>query len=73
MPKLDLSYFQPMPGFSCVKMKRELQERIYRETEGMTGEEVREYIRQRAERVRKDKEEYQNNDTVHFSQGAAGV
>jgi hypothetical protein len=41
-------------------MKQELQERIYRETEGMTGEEVRAYIRQRAEKVRRDKIEFQN-------------
>jgi hypothetical protein len=39
-------------------MKQELQERIYRETEGMTGEEVRQYIRRKAEKVQKEKAKY---------------
>ncbi|MGL6225407.1 MAG: hypothetical protein ACRC10_02135 [Thermoguttaceae bacterium] len=43
-----------IPGFSALKMKQELQERIYRETEGMTDEEVRAYIREGAERFDRD-------------------
>ena len=34
-----------IPGFDVLKWKQETQERIYRETEGMTREEVRAYFR----------------------------
>jgi hypothetical protein len=50
MATLDLSKIKPIPGFDCVKMKREIQAKIYEETKGMTREEVREYIRRGAER-----------------------
>ncbi len=52
MTILDTNFEWPkaIPGFSCLKMKQELQERIYRATEGMTDEEVREYIQQGAAR-----------------------
>lgn len=43
-----------IPGFDVLKWKQETQEKILRETEGMTREEVREYIRQGAERFRNE-------------------
>lgn len=45
-----------IPGFSVLKMKQEIQEQIYRETEGMTDEEVREYFRQASERAERRRE-----------------
>ena len=50
MTTLDLSTIKPIPGFDCVAMKREIQAKIYEETKEMTREEVREYIRNGAER-----------------------
>ncbi len=50
----EMAWPKAIPGFSALKMKQELQDRIYRETEGMTDEEVREYIRKGAEEFRKD-------------------
>jgi uncharacterized protein (UPF0332 family) len=41
---------EPIPGFSCVQMKRDIQAKIYEETKDMTSEESLEYIRQGAER-----------------------
>jgi len=49
MTKLDLSKIKPIPGFDSLKWKRERQAEIYRETEGMTREEVREYFRKGSE------------------------
>jgi hypothetical protein len=49
MTTLDLSKIKPIPGFDCVKMKREIQAQIYEETKNMTREEVREYYRQASE------------------------
>ncbi|MGL4593330.1 MAG: hypothetical protein ACRC2T_02180 [Thermoguttaceae bacterium] len=46
-----------IPGFSVLKMKQEIQEKIGRETEGMTPEEVREYTRRGSELYRKELEE----------------
>lgn len=40
--------------FDCVRMMRELREGINREVEPLTPEQRVEYIRNRAERVRKD-------------------
>ena len=48
-------YPEVIPGFDALKIKQELQERIYRETEGMTREEVREYLRQGSERFRAER------------------
>ena len=39
MATLDLSKTKPIPGFDCVKMKREIQAKIYEETKHMTREE----------------------------------
>ena len=38
-----------IPGFDALKMKQELQERVYRKTKGMTDAEVRDYINSRAD------------------------
>jgi hypothetical protein len=50
MTTLDLSAIKPIPGFDCVKMKREIQAEIYEETKHMTPEERQEYTRQASER-----------------------
>jgi hypothetical protein len=41
---------EPIPGFSCVQMKLDIQAKIYEETKGMTLEERRERTRQASER-----------------------
>ena len=48
--KIDWSKYPPIPGFDCVKMKREIQAQIYEETKHMTWEERREHTRKAAER-----------------------
>jgi hypothetical protein len=40
--------------FDCVQMKHDIQERIARETEGMTTAEFQEWSRRRAEQFRRD-------------------
>jgi len=51
MPRLDLSKIKPIPGFDCVKMKREIQAKIYEKIKDMTWEEQQEYYRQAVERA----------------------
>jgi len=58
MTKIDLTQFKPIPGFSCVQMKRDIQAKIYEDTKNMTPEERREYIRQGAERFRAEGERF---------------
>jgi hypothetical protein len=41
-------------SFDCVRLMRELRDEINREVEGMTPEQRVDYIRNRAERVRRD-------------------
>lgn len=41
-------HFPPMPGFSCLKMKRDIQENIYEETKGMNQAQRLEYFRRGA-------------------------
>ena len=50
MTKIDWSKYPPIPGFDCVKMKREIQAQIYEETKNMTREEQRERLRKNVER-----------------------
>ena len=50
MAKINWEKFPPVPGFDSIRMKREIQAKIYEETKDMTREEVREYIRRGAER-----------------------
>jgi hypothetical protein len=54
MTKLDLSAIKPIPGFDCVKMKREIQATIYEETKNMTSEEYLEYIRNESKVFREE-------------------
>ena len=54
MTQREMMKSRAIPGFSVLKMKQEIQEEIYRETEGMTDEEVREYFRKGAEEFRKE-------------------
>ena len=49
MTKIDWSKYPPVPGFDSIRMKREIQAKIYEETKHMTREEVREYYRQASE------------------------
>ena len=57
MTKLDLSQFKPIPGFSCLKIKEEIQAKILKETENMTTEEVLMYFRQKSEKFDNEKKE----------------
>ena len=50
MTTLDLSTIKPIPGFDCVKMKREIQASIYEETKDMTPEEQQERLRRNSEK-----------------------
>jgi len=50
---------KPIPGFSCVKMKRDIQAKIYEETKNMTPEERREHTRQASARFREEGKRYQ--------------
>ena len=43
-----------MPGFDCVRMKREIQAAIYEETKNMTSEEYLEYIRNESRLFREE-------------------
>ena len=52
MTALDLSKIKPIPGFDCVKMKREIQAKIYEETKHMTPEERQERTRRASEKLR---------------------
>jgi len=54
MTTLDLSTIKPIPGFDCVKMKREIQAKIYEETKHMTWEERREHTRKASEKFREE-------------------
>jgi len=54
MTTLDLSKIKPIPGFDCVKMKREIQAKIYEETKHMTWEERREHTRKSSEKFREE-------------------
>jgi len=54
MTKHDRIQPQIVPGFDVLKWKREMQEQIYRETEGMTREEIRAYIQKGSEEFREE-------------------
>ena len=57
--KIDWSKYPPIPGFDCVKMKREIQAKIFEETKHMTLEERRERSRQASERAERRRAERQ--------------
>ena len=52
MATLDLSQIKPIPGFDCVKMKRDIQAQIYEETKHMTCEERLEHTRKASQAFR---------------------
>ena len=52
---------EPIPGFSCVQMKRDIQAKIYEETKDMTPEQRRERTRQASERFREEGKRFQEN------------
>jgi len=54
MTKINWDKFPPMPGFDCVRMKREIQAAIYEETKNMTSEEYLEYIRNESRLFREE-------------------
>lgn len=47
-----LKTIKPIDGFSVIKMKREIQEKIFFETEGMANEDIIKYFHQRSKRFR---------------------
>lgn len=50
MSKNEIDWPKPIPGFSVLKMKQEIQEKIYNETKDLTSEEALEYFRKGSER-----------------------
>jgi len=52
---------EPIPGFSCVQMKREIQAKIYEETKDMTLEQRRERTRQESKSFREEGKRFQEN------------
>ena len=54
MTKHEMIQPQIIPGFDVLKWKREMQEQIYRETAGMTREEIRAYIQTGSEEFREE-------------------
>jgi len=52
---------EPIPGFSCVQMKRDIQAQIYEETKDMTLEQRRERTRRESERFREEGKRLQEN------------
>ncbi len=53
MTTLNTTFERPkaIPGFSCLKMKEEIQAKIYEETKDMTTEEWLAYVRRGAARL----------------------
>ena len=51
----DLNNIQPIPGFDCVKMKHDIQAKIYEETKDMTWDERMAYMRQKAAAFRQER------------------
>jgi len=45
---------EPIPGFSCIQMKRDIQAKIYEETKDMTLEQRRERTRQESKSFREE-------------------
>ena len=64
MTILDLSKIKPIPGFDCVKMKREIQAKIYEETKDMTSEEYLEYIRKESRQFQEEQRRRQAERTT---------
>jgi len=64
MTTLDLSKIKPIPGFDCVKTKREIQAHIYEETKHMTPKEQRERLRRMLEKDERWREAYAKADAA---------
>lgn len=47
-----LKKIRPIPGFDCVKMKHDIQAKIYEETKDMTREERMAYMRRKSDAFR---------------------
>lgn len=47
--------FPPLPGFDCVKMKREIQAEIYEETKDLSPEELVDYFNRAGNRWRESR------------------
>jgi hypothetical protein len=58
--KYELTKPQIIDGFNVLKMKQEIQEKIYREIEGMTNEEINEYFQRGSTCSRKEMELLRN-------------
>jgi len=52
----EMNWPEPIPGFSCLKMKQEIQEKFYQETKDMTTGELLAYIREGAKRFDKEQQ-----------------
>lgn len=68
MTSINWNNYPPVPGFDSIRMKKEIQEKMYEETQGMTREEMREYLREGAMRFDKEQELHHTEWTVHKSQ-----
>jgi hypothetical protein len=53
---------EPIPGFSCVQMKRDIQAKIYEETKDMSPEQRRERTRQASEQFREEGKRFRENN-----------
>ena len=61
MTKFDWN-IEPIPGFSCVQMKRDIQAKIYEETKDMSPEQRRERTRQASEQFREEGKRFRENN-----------
>ncbi len=50
----DSKKIQPIPGFDCVKMKHDIQAKIYEEIKDMTADERIAYFRRGSEEFRRE-------------------
>ena len=55
-------YPEAIPGFSCLKMKQEIQEQIYQEIEHLSDAEIVEHFRQAGERCRRRRAEHSQTE-----------
>jgi hypothetical protein len=54
---MNVNDTKPILGFSCLKMKKEIQEEIYNETKDMTKDELREYHQRRIDLWEREREQ----------------
>ena len=58
----EMDWPKPIPGFSCLKMKQEIQEKFYQETKDMTTDELLTRIREGTERFDKEQQRQRSKD-----------